>query len=250
MRAQTAEPGAGTLRRYYHVLLQRFGPQNWWPARSRLEVILGAVLTQNTSWRNAEIALACLRKEGLLRHAGLLSASLPKLESCIRAAGYFRQKARTIKAFAEFLECDFRGSLDRLFDLPIAECRARLLGIQGFGPETADAVLLYAGKFPIFVADAYTRRILARHGLLPSDADYSLAQATVHRNLQPESSLYNELHALFVVTGKTYCHPRSPNCAGCPLRAYLPPPGLLNLPANGEETRRESFVPMPSGRID
>jgi endonuclease-3 related protein len=238
------------LRQYYEILLKRFGPQNWWPARSRLEVIVGAILTQNTSWRNVELALAGLRKDGLLNLKGLLDAPFGKLESCIRPAGYYRQKARTVKAFSRFLEDDFAGSLDNLFALPMAECRSRLLSIRGFGPETADAVLLYAGNFPTFVADTYTRRILSRHGLLPRGADYSLTQEVIHRNLQPDSNLYNELHALFVATGKTFCSARNPGCAACPLGPYLPSPNPLNLITNETESQRGSSLPVFQRGID
>ncbi len=241
MRAIAPEPRPATsetLATYYGTLLQHFGPQHWWPARTRLEVIVGAILTQNTSWRNVEVAVARLRRAGLLQHRALLNAPLSRLESCIRPAGYYRQKARTLKAFASFFEDQFGGSFHRLFHLPMGECRARLLSIKGFGPETADSVLLYAGKFPIFVVDAYTRRILSRHGLVPPDADYATTQAMVHQHLKPETKVYNEFHALLVETGKTYCRPQQPRCSSCPLRPFLPVAGpvlvagsLANSPA-------------------
>ena len=224
---------------YYQTLLQRFGPQHWWPARSRLEVIVGAVLTQNTSWRNVEKAIARLRQEGLLQHRPLLNASLPALESCIRPAGYYRQKARVIKEFVTYLERRFGGSLHRLFRLPMMECRTQLLSLKGFGPETVDSVLLYAGGYAVFVSDAYTRRILSRHHRLPRDADYAETQAIIHRNLEPDRALYNEFHALFVTTAKTYCHLRNPNCAECPLEPDLPPLNERLYPASAKALPRE-----------
>ncbi len=209
------------LFQYYSALLGRFGPQRWWPARTRLEVILGAILTQNTAWHNATLALRNLRQSGLLSWHGLRRASLARLESCVRPAGFYRQKARTIGNFVDWLTRRHSGSLHRLLSLPPEELRRELLDLKGLGPETADAILLYAAKRPFFVADAYTRRVLSRHGFVSPAAGYSEAQEFLHAHLPRDASLFNELHALLVEVGKKHCGPKSPKCAGCPLKEFL-----------------------------
>ncbi len=214
-------PG-GTLREYYSTLLQRLGPQWWWPARTRLEVIVGAILTQNTSWRNATLALAKLRKAGRLSWGGLRKASLAELENCVRPAGFYTQKARTIRNIVLWLGRRHRGSLNALFSLPASEVRAQLLSLKGLGPETADAILLYAGRQPFFVADAYTRRILSRHGLFSEATSYGEAQRYLHQHLPADHRVYNEFHALLVEVGKQYCKRQAPACKQCPLAPYLP----------------------------
>jgi endonuclease III related protein len=215
-------PGA-TLRSYYARLLEDLGPQAWWPARTRLEVVLGAVLTQNTSWLNAARALKRLRQAGRLSLAGLRSTHQSELESLIRPAGFFRQKARAISSFLGYMQGTYKGSLARLFARPAEELRRDLLGLKGFGPETVDAILLYAGRHPYFVADAYTRRILARHELVAPDAGYSEAQAFLHQHLAADPALFNEYHALLVEVGKRYCKRPAPRCEKCPLQEFLPP---------------------------
>lgn len=212
----------GTLIGYYQSLLQEFGPQGWWPGRTRLEVILGAILTQNTTWRNASLALRQLRKNGLLRIQELRRVRPEELERLIRPAGFFRQKAATILNFIEHLDADFGGSLHRLFAQPQVALRLYLIDIKGLGDETVDAILLYAGRKPYFVADAYTRRILARHEWLPEDASYMTAQELLHRELPREAQLFNEFHALLIEAGKRFCARRDPSCTECPLRIYLP----------------------------
>ena len=214
-------PARQLLSGYYASLLKRFGPQQWWPARTRLEVILGAILTQNTAWHNATLALRKLRQGGLLSWRGLRAAGLDRLERCVRPAGFYRQKARTIRNFVDWLEREYSGSLTRLFSLPADELRRQLLGLQGVGPETADAILLYAAERPHFVADAYTRRVLARHGVIAAQADYQQTQEFLHTHLPREATLFNEFHALLVEVGKKHCAPRSPSCPGCPLEEFL-----------------------------
>jgi endonuclease-3 related protein len=213
-------PASQLLTGYYAALLQRFGPQQWWPARTRLEVILGAILTQNTAWHNATLALRNLRQAGLLSWRGLRAAGLETLEACVRPAGFYRQKARTIRDFVGWLE-QHGGSLPRLFALPPDELRRQLLGLRGVGPETADAILLYAAERPHFVADAYTRRVLARHGVIAANADYHQTQEFLHAHLPRQAALFNEFHALLVEVGKKHCTPRSPGCPGCPLEEFL-----------------------------
>jgi endonuclease III related protein len=225
MKAAIQQPAVDRTRAladYYSALRASFGPQHWWPARTRLEVILGAILTQNTSWRNAAFAITNLRRAGLLSWRGLRSATLSRLEGCVHPAGFFRQKAKAIHNFADWLAREHNGSLDRLFSLGDSELRERLLELRGLGPETADAIMLYAAGRATFVADAYTRRILGRHGILPEDAGYDDTQAVLHRHLPREAECYNEFHALLVELGKRHCTRQRPRCSGCPLESYLP----------------------------
>jgi endonuclease-3 related protein len=222
---QPGIPASELLPRYYSALRARFGPQQWWPARTRLEVILGAILTQNTTWHNATLALRNLRKSRLLSWQALRRACLSGLEACVRPSGFYRQKARTIRDFVDWLSREHAGSLGRLFFLPTDELRRRLLDLRGLGPETVDAIILYAAQRPLFVADAYTRRVLARHGLVSDAADYHQTQEFLHAHLPPDASLFNEFHALLVEVGKRYCKPQSPRCAGCPLEEFLPEGG-------------------------
>lgn len=217
------EPDEATdmLRRFYATLLESFGPQGWWPARTRWEVICGAILTQNTTWRNATLALKNLRKEGLLNGRALRRISSPDLERLIRPAGFYRQKAKTLHNFANWIEQAHGGSLDSLFSLEAAQAREQLLALNGIGPETADAILLYSGRQPVFVADAYTRRILSRHHLVPSTADYDSAQLFLHQHLPPDEPLFNEFHALLVEAAKRHCLRNVARCNDCPLGKYL-----------------------------
>ncbi len=163
---------ASQIRRFYTTLFRRWGRQHWWPASSRFEVIAGAYLTQNTAWTNVERALGNLRRAGMLSLRGVRKLPLPELEQLIRSAGYFRQKARRMKNFVEYLDSSYGGSLDRMFAEPTAKLRMELLALNGVGPETADSILLYAGNHPVFVVDAYTRRILERHGMAGPKSAY------------------------------------------------------------------------------
>lgn len=176
-------PAEASIRDYYHALLSAWGPQDWWPARSRFEVITGAFLTQNTAWANVERALANLRRARLLSVAGIRRTPLRRLEQLIRPAGYFRQKAARLKTFVQHLDSRYRGSLARMFARPTAELRAELLALNGVGPETADSILLYAGGHASFVVDAYTRRILERHHLINREASYEEVRALFERSL-------------------------------------------------------------------
>ncbi len=212
----------GDLRGYYRRLLEEFGSQGWWPAETRLEVILGAILTQNTTWRNAALGIGRLRDAGMLDLVPLSATSPARLQSLIRPAGFFRQKARTIRGFLRWLDEAHGGSLDRMFSQPAESLRFDLLQLKGLGPETVDAILLYAGGEPFFVADAYTRRILARHGVIAADAGYHEAQQSIHRSLDRDATVYNEFHALLVEVGKRYCRRREARCGSCPLQSFLP----------------------------
>jgi endonuclease III related protein len=168
---------------YYRALFRAWGRQQWWPARTRFEVIVGAFLTQNTAWTNVEIALRSMRAAGVLNLKGVRAVSRSKLETLIRSSGYFRQKARRLKIFVAFLDAHYGGSLNRMFAQPTQKLRDELLALNGVGPETADSILLYAGQRPVFVVDAYTRRILDRHGILPSSASYDEIRLLFQRAL-------------------------------------------------------------------
>jgi endonuclease III related protein len=222
-RQGEAAPGE-VLRRFYTTLLKSFGPQGWWPARTRWEVVCGAILTQNTTWRNAALALANLRRAGRLAWRSMRRTSRPEIERLIRPAGFFRQKARTLRSFIDWLEEAHGGSLGSLFRTDSERTRAQLLALKGIGPETADAILLYAGQKPSFVADAYTRRILSRHKLLPISADYASARQFLHMHMPPDASLFNEFHALLVEAGKRFCHRTAADCDACPLGVFLQQP--------------------------
>src|SRR5216684_3039963 len=198
-------PKTDQIRAYYHTLFSMWGRQHWWPAHSRFEVILGAYLTQNTSWINVEKALASLRTAGLLSLDGIRRTPLAKLESLIRSSGYFRQKAQRLKTFVRFLDERYRGSLERMFAQPVMKLREELLALNGVGPETADSILLYAGNQPVFVVDAYTRRILERHALIGSRATYDEIRELVERALgertPPKRSLDGAPAAVEIQTG-------------------------------------------------
>jgi len=211
----------GTLARYYRRLRRHFGHRNWWPARTPFEVILGALLTQNTNWSNVEKALANLRRARALtpsRLAGLPAATLARL---LRPSGYYRQKTRAVRGFLAHLNNGYRGSLARLLARPTSGLREELLALRGIGPETADSILLYAAGRPVFVIDAYTRRVLARHGLAPAQARYHELQDFFEAHLPRRLALYNDFHAQLVAVGKHYCHRQRPDCAACPLGPEL-----------------------------
>jgi endonuclease III related protein len=167
----------------YSALARVWGRQHWWPAKSRFEVIVGAYLTQNTSWRNVEIAMRELRTARVLSVDGIRNISLRRLERLIRSSGYFRQKARKLKTFVRFLDERYGGSLGKMFAQPTTELREQLLSLNGVGPETADSILLYAGQHPVFVVDAYTRRLAVRHGILDSKASYEEVRELFERAL-------------------------------------------------------------------
>lgn len=209
------------LRAVYRALHRRWGPQRWWPARTRFEVIVGAILTQNTAWSGAERAVAALGRRRALTPRSLHALPRRELETAIRPAGAFRVKARRLRAFTAMLQREFGGSLDRLFARPTASLRARLLAVHGIGPETADAILLYAARRPVFVVDAYTRRFLERHRWLPHRAAYDDVAGLFTRALPADARTFNEYHALIVALAKDHCRAR-PRCDGCPLRRWLP----------------------------
>jgi len=213
-----------TARRFivlYEHLLRRFGPQRWWPARSRFEVIVGAILTQNTSWTNVTRAVAALRAARLLTPHALDASPHSALTRLIRSSGYYNIKAKRLKQFTHFLLTRYGGNLRRMFRTEPQRLREELLAVSGIGQETADSILLYAGDRPFFVVDAYTRRVLERHGLIAGQATYGEIQQLFMDHLPADAALFNEYHALLVAVGKEYCR-KTPQCETCPLRYDLP----------------------------
>ncbi len=248
-----------SLRSYYRCLAEAWGPQHWWPAKTRFEVIVGAYLTQNTAWINVERALSGLRSARLLSLEGIRRAPVKTIEKLIRPSGYFRQKAQRLKLFVAFLDGKYGGSPARMFSQPTSKLREELLSLNGIGPETADSILLYAGNHPVFVVDAYTRRILERHEIISPRAEYedirqlfegALAPVVTSQQHKPAEmrdrlagglrgaahspsrmstarrsalvQVYNEMHGLIVGVGKNYCRKSQPLCDQCPLQPFLP----------------------------
>ena len=204
----------------FRALLKHFGPQHWWPGRTRLEICIGAILTQNTAWINVEHAIRNLRRAHALNLAALHTAPLAQLAARIRPAGYFNVKARRLRAFTTLVMEQFGGKLEKLLTLPSAQLRATLLEVNGIGPETADSIVLYAAQQPVFVVDAYTRRFLHRHGWINAKATYDEIATLFTGCLPYDEKLFNEFHALIVALGKNYCRTR-PLCDKCPLRQWL-----------------------------
>jgi len=205
----------------YRVLRRAFGHQHWWPGETRLEIIIGAILTQNTAWTNVEKAIRNLKRTRSLSAAALRKMPVPRLAGKIRSAGYFNVKASRIKDFLDFLTRGYQGSLARLFREETGPLRQELLGVRGIGPETADSILLYAGQKPSFVIDAYTRRIFSRHGLMHQEAGYESWKGLFESHLPRDVPLYNDFHAQIVHLAKTHCRSSEARCEGCPLQKYL-----------------------------
>ena len=245
-----------TVRSIYRKLSRRWGPQHWWPAETAFEVVVGAILTQNTSWTNVEKAIANLREADALNIEAIRRLPIGELEQLIRSSGYFRQKAARLREFVVFLDGNYGGSLAAMLAAPTLRLREQLLEQKGIGPETADSILLYAGQEPIFVVDAYTRRVLERHDAVARSAKYDEVRELVEGALQREKPLpapdgkalaadrpaihspsamstmarpatvqvFNEMHGVLVQLGKHYCSKRGPNCDACPLGEMLSHP--------------------------
>lgn len=261
------------IRQFFLALYGAWGRQHWWPADSRFEVIVGAFLTQNTAWTNVERALANLRDRGALDLDRIRALPLAELEQLIRPSGYFRQKALRLKTFIAYIDEKYAGSLQNMFSQPTPQLRAELLSLNGIGPETADSILLYAGNHEVFVVDAYARRILHRHGIIPETAKYEDVRALMESALTPQlatgyaaddgrqhtrskppgahhpaspmsvdprsprAQLFNEMHGLIVGVGKNYCQSRRALCDECPLRVFLQKPvriGVRKQTTNGD----------------
>ena len=224
---------SGDLMRYYELMSAALGPMNWWPAKTPFEVIVGAILTQSTSWGNVERAIENLRAARMLTPSAILKVRTSRLASLVRPSGYFRQKAKKLKAFAQFLRREYDGSLEGMFQTPTLVLREKLLSVHGIGPETADSILLYAGNHPVFVVDAYTYRIFSRHGITGAAPAYETVRAQFEAALPRHAQLWNEFHALIVNTGKNWCRKSVARCQDCPLRSLLPANSPLMPPIGG-----------------
>ena len=204
----------------YSTLYEAFGPRNWWPADSPFEVVIGAILTQNTAWRNVKKAISNLKARGLLSANALYHVPVQDLATAIRPSGYYNVKARRLKHFVGFLFQESDGDLDSLFAEDLDILRGKLLSINGIGPETADSILLYAGNKPTFVVDSYTIRILFRHNLIPEAISYDEVRNLFMDCLEPDASMFNEYHALLVHVGHSFCLKKIPMCRECPVRGW------------------------------
>jgi len=204
------------LLEIYKLLFKRFGPQHWWPGQTRFEIIIGAILTQNTNWGNVKKAIANLKTAKRMTPEALHKLKHEQLAELIHPAGYFNIKARRLKSFLDWLFENYDGKLSNLEKIDTGRLREELLAVKGIGPETADSILLYAFERPVFVIDAYTARVLCRHHLIELGADYSQLQDLFQSNLPQDVKLFNEYHALLVRTGKDFCKPTA-KCPGCPL---------------------------------
>ncbi len=242
------------LLRLYRALQRRYGRQGWWPGRTPFEVSVGAILTQHTAWANAARAIAALERRHLVSARAIDRMAEAELAEVIRSAGTYRVKARRLKSFARWLVERFGGRYAPMRQAPLATLRSELLRVSGLGPETVDAILLYAAGRPVFVADAYARRVLARHRLLPRATGYEGARRFVESHLPSDPALFNELHALLVEVGKRACR-TMPDCDGCPLRFDLrdtggETPGARRSGSGSGADRgeRNAALPGPSGR--
>ena len=205
------------LMNIYRRLYQAYGPRHWWPGETPFEVMVGAILTQNTSWKNVEKAIQKLKNKGFLSAEGVRQLRKSQLAPLIRSSGYYRIKADRLKAFVSFLFEEYNGDLKKMGKERMETLREKLLEVKGVGPETADSILLYGLKKPIFVVDAYTKQILSRHGIVSEQASYGEIQDLFMNHLPPDERLFNEYHALLVHLGKTFCK-KIPRCDSCPIK--------------------------------
>lgn len=215
------------LLEVYRRLFAAYGHQHWWPGESPFEVLVGAVLVQNTAWKNVERAIENLHEAGVLEPRKLYDLPLAELETLIRPAGYFRVKSKRLRNLLRLIVERYDGSLEALFAVSPDELRAELLSVNGIGPETADALMLYVGGLPTFVVDAYAMRVAARHGWIDFEADYHAVKEFFEGGLPADAPLFNEYHALLVRVGKEHCG-KTPQCQGCPLEDLLPDGGPLS----------------------
>ncbi|KAB2836559.1 MAG: endonuclease III domain-containing protein [Candidatus Brocadia sp.] len=211
---------ANTILTIYQKMFDALGSQRWWPGETPFEIIIGAILTQNTNWSNVEKAIKNLKTAGKLSPEGIKNVPLAELATLIRPSGFFNVKARRVKAFIHWLFSRYEGSLSRMFSQDLQALRNELLSVKGIGPETADSILLYAGNMPTFVVDAYTHRIFSRHGFIAEESTYEEMKSFFEERLPKDVKLFNEYHALLVHIGKRYCKPKKA-CEPCPLRDFL-----------------------------
>jgi len=209
------------IRGMYDTMLDALGPSHWWPGDTPFEIAVGAILTQNTNWKNVEQAIANLKDGGLLSAEAMHGLPAGELAQLIRPAGYFNIKAKRLWNFLEFLRIEADFEIESLKTQDLLELRPKVLGVNGIGPETADSILLYALDFPTFVVDAYTYRMMGRHGLVWENMDYHELQALFMDALPEDVALYNEYHALIVRIGKDWCKKKAGLCESCPLKPYL-----------------------------
>ncbi|MBW1857409.1 MAG: endonuclease III domain-containing protein [Deltaproteobacteria bacterium] len=205
-----------SLMEIYNLLLSSFGPQNWWPAETELEMMVGAVLTQNTSWNNVEKAILNLKEKSLLSIQNLSQIPSSLLAEYIRPSGYYNLKAKRLKNLINCIVNKYNGDITTLFSLDTETIREELLMVKGIGLETADSIVLYGAERPLFVVDTYTHRIVTRHGLIEEEAGYNDLQSFFMDNLSHDVDLFKEFHALIVKTGKDFCR-KKPSCSECPL---------------------------------
>ena len=208
------------LREVYDRLFAFFGPQRWWPAETQFEVILGAILTQNTAWKNVATAIGNLRRYDLLRFEGLCGLSAQELAVLIRSSGFYNEKAKKIKAFCNDIATKWDGRLEEFLSRDMEELRTDLLGIRGIGPETADSIVLYAALKASFVVDTYTYRIFSRHGWVGESISYDELREYFMGAMEPDVQLFQEFHALLVRTGHLYCR-KTAMCQSCPLNVFF-----------------------------
>jgi endonuclease-3 related protein len=206
-----------SLQEIYSLMSERFGPQHWWPGDTPFEIMVGAVLTQNTNWKNVEKAITNLKTAGVLSFAAMSPLPKEELAEYIRPAGYYNLKTGRLHNLFSMIERQWDGDLDFLLAQPVALLREQLLSVKGVGPETADSIVLYAAGQPLFVVDTYTHRILSRHEIIPEEYDYFQIQELLMDSLEEDAVLFNEYHALLVQVGKTFCKKSKPKCAACPL---------------------------------
>lgn len=213
-----AQENNNPFLRVYDRLQNHFGPQQWWPGDTPLEVMVGAVLTQNTNWANVEQAINNLKKAGKLSYSALRALSVDELAAHIRPSGYYNIKSRRLGNLLQMIEDEYEGEIRFLFEDSLEESRENLLKVKGVGPETADSILLYAAQKPIFVIDTYTHRVFSRHHLVEQNTDYFSLQQEFMDSLPQEVSLFNEFHALIVAVAKEFCKKTKPRCNECPLQ--------------------------------
>ena len=205
------------LLQIYQKMFEALGPRQWWPGETPFEVVIGAILTQNTNWPNVEKAIKNLKMADKLSPEGIYALSVPELAKLIRPSGFFNVKAKRVKAFISWLFSRYEGNLSKMFAQDLQSLRSELLAVKGIGPETADSILLYAGNMPTFVVDAYTHRIFSRHELIPEESTYDEMKSFFEENLPKDVQLFNEYHALLVNIGKMFCKPKKV-CEPCPLK--------------------------------
>ncbi|UCD19057.1 MAG: hypothetical protein JSU64_06435 [candidate division WOR-3 bacterium] len=221
MRRPTTISSKPTFLRLYKALYKAFGPQHWWPGETPFEIVVGAILTQNTNWLNVDKAIRKIKQAGLMDPVKL-HAQYRRIPALIRTAGFYRSKAQCLRAFLKYYIDEYGARTESFAKKDTRTIRKELLSIWGIGPETADSILLYALRRRVFVIDAYTRRILSRHAIIEYDLPYDVLQQTIQKNLPASRKIYNEYHALLVRTGKEFCRKNGPLCNACPLGTMFP----------------------------